>query len=200
MKEFNELVNIVESLLGPEGCPWDRKQTLASVRRHLIEEAYEVIEAINEEDNENIAEELGDLFFNAVFLCKLGEKEQRLTTEKVLKGIIAKLIRRHPHVFEDKQNLNAEQVVLQWNKIKQAEKKKPQSPLDAIPKHIPTLLKAQKIIKTLKKGEIDYELPHSDNPEIELGNRLLQLVEQAERQKIDIDIALRKSLQELKQK
>ncbi len=197
MREFNELINVVESLLGPEGCPWDKKQTLSSVRRHLIEEAYEVIEAINDEHNENIAEELGDLFFNVVFLCKLGEKEKRLTTRQVLKGVIDKLIRRHPHVFEEKKDMDPEEVVKQWNEIKRTEKAAPKSPFDSIPKDLPTLLKAQKILKIMKKEGLEMKLASKDNAETDLGNQILELIDAANEQKIDIDIALRKSLQQI---
>ncbi len=157
MKEFDELVCIVESLLGPEGCPWDRKQTLGSVRRYLIEEAYEVIEAINDEHNENIAEELGDLFFNVVFLCKLGEKEKRLTSRQVLKGVIDKLIRRHPHVFEEKKDMNPEEVVKQWNEIKRTEKAAAKNPFDSIPKDLPYLVKSTKNSKNHEKRGIQIE-------------------------------------------
>lgn len=123
MKEFDELKDVIEKLLAPNGCPWDREQTLMTMRKSLLEETKEVIEAIDLNDNEKIEEELGDLFFNVLFMSRLAEKEGRCTIGAILKHIIAKLIRRHPHVFGDAKVETAEDVIKQWNEIKKSEKK-----------------------------------------------------------------------------
>lgn len=99
MREFDELIEIIDRLLGPDGCPWDKEQTLQSLRSSVLEEVCEVIEAIDLNDNAHIKEELGDLFFNTIFLCKIAEKEKRFTVTEILKELNEKLIRRHPHVF-----------------------------------------------------------------------------------------------------
>lgn len=129
MQELNRLIEIVDKLLSPEGCPWDREQTLNSVRKHVIEEANEVVEAIEKGDNEHMAEEVGDLLFNVLFLCRLGEKENRFTTSQVIQTLCDKLVRRHPHVFGGEKLETSEQVLKQWKEIKQREKeaKKPSS-------------------------------------------------------------------------
>ncbi len=191
MKEFDKLVEIISDLLGPNGCPWDQKQTLKSIRRHLIEEAYEVIEAINEDDRDKIVEELGDLFLNVVFLSKLGEKEKGIKTEEILTEINNKLIRRHPHVYGDTKVESPDEVIQQWEKIKQQEKGKAtrKSKLDAIPKDLPTVLRAQQVTKIMKTPDIK-----SDDPEIQLGSKLLSLIRECQEQGIDANLALRKVL------
>lgn len=124
MQEFQSLIDIIERLLAPDGCPWDREQTTRSMRSCLIEETNEVIEAIDHDDNRQMEEELGDLLFNVVFLCRLAEKEGRFNLKDVLQSIIAKLIRRHPHVFgEGKILATTEEVLKQWKEIKEQEKK-----------------------------------------------------------------------------
>lgn len=104
MKAFDLLNQTTDTLLSPQGCPWDREQTLTTMRSSLIEEACELVEAIDLNDNTHIQEELGDLFFLAIFLSKLAEKEERCKMEDVLHGINDKLIHRHPHVLRDWQD------------------------------------------------------------------------------------------------
>ena len=189
MKEFDHLLEITDTLLGPEGCPWDRKQTMKSVRKHVLEEVSELIDAIDMNDNKEIEEELGDLFFNVVFFARLAEKENRFKIEDTLNHISEKLIRRHPHVFETKKEITIDELHSQWNQIKSEEKKERKSPLDGIPKSLPALARAQKM------------LPHIDHPEPDtaiyteetLGQELLKLVAAAKRDDLDAELALRKS-------
>jgi len=203
MKEFDDLLNITDTLLGPGGCPWDRQQTLNSLRSSVLEEACELIEAIDLEDNAHIKEELGDLFFNVVIFCRLAEKENRCTIQEVLNEIRDKLIRRHPHVFGEAQVKDSEAVIKQWEQIKSTEKAHRQSALDSIPKDLPALSRAHKAIKKMAKSHFS-ELPgHSTIPfedENSLGKILLSLVAQAQEKGLDAEHALRKTLAELEKK
>ena len=185
MDDFNQLLAIVERLLAPNGCPWDREQTLMSMRGSLLEEANEVIEAINLDNNLHIEEELGDLFFNAVFLSKLAEKDHRFTLEQVLRHIAAKLIRRHPHIFGQEQVLTSQEVLHQWDEIKK--KEKPGS--DEIPTSFPALVRAQKIIK--KKRHVPLE---ASDDELKLGLELFELVRKCQEKGIDAEQALKRFL------
>lgn len=200
MQPFKELLATTEKLLGPQGCPWDREQTMKSVRSHIIEESSEVVDAIDLDDNAHIREELGDLFFIVVFLCKLAEKEKRCDIETVLEGINEKLIRRHPHVFGEVKIDSSDDVVKQWAKIKQTEKGHAhfKSALDSIPKALPALARAQKVYKKMQNAKFpNLPEPASSTPfcdEDSLGQVLLQLVAQAQKQGLDAEHALRKVL------
>lgn len=205
MKEFDTLLEIIERLLGPGGCPWDREQTLSSLRSLLMEEACEVIDAIDLNENSHIQEELGDLLFNAVFLCRIAQKEDRFSISDVIEEINEKLIRRHPHVFGDVKNIHTtEDLYIQWDKIKKTEKGKEnrESALDGISKHLPSLARAQKAVKRMRKAGFDPQIPseliyiHSEK---ELGQHLLSLVELAEQKGLEAESALRKALTHLKQ-
>lgn len=204
MKEFSKLLEIIERLLGPDGCPWDREQTLNSMRSSVLEEVYEVIHAIESNNEGEIKEELGDLFFNVVFLSKLGEKEKLFRLNEVLTSINEKLIRRHPHVFGEVKELKTEEVLAQWNKIKIEEKsKKTTSPLDEIPKGLPALLRAKKMLKILKKHHHPLPKPISNEKLFEdeksLGDFLLQVMLLAEEKKLNAEIALNAALNKLSQ-
>lgn len=195
MKELKELIEIVDRLLGPDGCPWDKQQTLRSARKYPLEEASELIDAIDKGDPEHIKEELGDLFFNAVFLSKLAEQEHRFNLAEVVSGINEKLIRRHPHVFSDLKIEHAEEVVKQWEKIKKDEKKSAGA-LESIPKSLSSLARAAKVLKRMDKAGFVYtsQKNFSFNSEDQLGDLLLQIVHQASDQGIDAEHALRKAL------
>ncbi len=195
MKEFNRLVAIISDLLGPNGCPWDQKQTLKSIRKHLIEEAYEVVEAIDDNDRGKIVEELGDLFLNVVFLSKLGEKEKGIQMPEILDHINEKLIRRHPHVYGDASASSPEEVLNQWDKIKQEEKKhQRKSRLDEIPKDLPSILRAQKAAKIFGKAQFAPKLDATDDSEMKLGIELYELIQVCQENGVEADIALRKVL------
>ncbi len=191
MKQFDQLLSIENTLLGENGCPWDREQTLSSLPKYLLEETYELIEAIDQRSKKDLIEEAGDLLHAVVFLAKIGEKEHLLTLEEILESVCEKLIRRHPHIFENQVSLQTHEVLKNWDKIKQEEKKRT-SPLEGIPIDLPTLVKTQKIIHRMKDH---FTLPKETfSTEEELGEALFQLVLQAEKSKLSAEDALRKIL------
>ena len=194
MDEFNSLIYTLERLLAPDGCPWDREQTLPSLRHTLVEETFEVIEAIDLNDDRLLEEELGDLLFNVVFLCKITEKEQRFTLQDVLKHVVAKLVRRHPHIFGEVRLKTSEEVLKQWEQIKHSEKKgQRQSALDGIPKDLPALARAQKVAKKLANKHF---IPQQDalSAEEQAGEDLWKAVQNIAKQGIQAEQALRKRL------
>lgn len=196
--EFEKLTQISDRLMGPEGCPWDREQTLPSMRQFILEEAYEIVEAIDEEDDKNLAEEIGDLFFNLLFLCKIAEKEGRFTTSEVFRKVGEKLIGRHPHVFGETKLEGSQAVLEQWEKIKKQEKSERKSILDGIPKSLPALSRAYKIVAKIPQEGKELESTFVD--EGELGKLLWAIVRQAKKQKIHPEMALRKTTQEIEKK
>ena len=120
---FNKLYDVIKTLIAPDGCPWDSVQTPESMKRYLVEETFEALEAINEKDEEHAKEELGDVIMNAVEIAALYEKQGKFSVDDVLDGAAGKLIRRHPHVFEKKE-MTLDQLNVQWDKIKKSEGKK----------------------------------------------------------------------------
>jgi len=150
---FEGLVAIMDRLRGPEGCPWDREQTWKSLRRFLIEECYEVADALDRADAEDLREELGDLLFQIVFLSRLAKEEGKFTAEDVVRGIAEKMVRRHPHVFGDDRAESSDEVLRRWEEIKRSEKSRDAedaqeagaSILDGIPRALPALMKAQQM-------------------------------------------------------
>jgi len=144
---LDPLVEVMERLLGPGGCPWDRQQTHQTLKKYLIEEAYEVIEAIDQEDMHKLCEELGDLLLQVVFHATLARKRGDFDINKVIAGITEKLVRRHPHVFGTKEVKDARQVLVNWEEIKHSEKEKKQrkSLMEGIPRCLPALQKADKV-------------------------------------------------------
>lgn len=142
--KFDKLLHIMKALRAPNGCPWDRQQTHASIKSQLIEEAYELLEAIDENDPTAIAEELGDLLLHIAFHIQIAEENNEFTADTVIDGINTKLIRRHPHVFSDAHAATPHDVLKQWEEIKKKEKKR-KSILDGIPRHLPAVLRACKL-------------------------------------------------------
>ena len=193
ISEFEKLLEVTDVLLGPNGCMWDRAQTLVSMRESILEEACEVIEAIDEGDDNDLIEELGDLLYNILFFCKLGEKEDRFTTLNPLRNIRQKLIDRHPHGFGDKQLDHMDAVVDQWEELKKKEKSHRESLMDGIPKGLPALARAYKIAGKMKKMEL-LEQKKSFEREEELGKLLWELVQQARFSEINPETALRKEM------
>jgi tetrapyrrole methylase family protein / MazG family protein len=122
-KSFHELVTIIEKLRGKGGCPWDRKQTAASLKKYLLEESAELAEAIEREDSRHICEETGDLLYILILLTLIHEENGRFDLHDVLAGIAEKMIRRHPHVFAGGKTGNTEELRRQWQQIKEEEKK-----------------------------------------------------------------------------
>ena len=200
MEQFDSLLHVAERLLGPNGCPWDQKQTFLTLQPYVLEEAHEVIEAVDADDDSKITEELGDLLYTIIFYGKLGERSGRFTMEEIVKTIKEKLIRRHPHVFEGLEVADTEEIMKNWEKIKLQEKgeSKPKSSLDGIPPTMPTLIKAQKILKRIQRSKLP--LPFLDPPllaEEEIGDQFIQLILHAEYQGIDAESALRRSLSKI---
>ena len=120
---FTNLYKVIKTLIAPDGCPWDSVQTPQSMKKYLVEETFEALEAIEEGDAEHAKEELGDVIMNAVEIAALYEKQGKFSVDEVLDGAAEKLVRRHPHVFEKKE-MTLEQLNVQWDKIKKAEGKK----------------------------------------------------------------------------
>lgn len=145
-------------LRSPKGCPWDREQDHMTLRRHAIEEVYELIDAIEARDDQEMAEEFGDLLLQVVFHCQLARERGAFDFEKVTRHLVDKLIRRHPHVFGTTKVKDVNEVWANWEKIKHAEKKGTRherpSALDGIPKHLPALLRVEKLIKKARKAKL----------------------------------------------
>jgi len=154
---FDDFKKIMETLTGENGCPWDKTQTHETLKQYLIEECYEVLEAINEKDVENLREELGDVLLQVVFHSVLAEKSNEFSLSEVIDGISKKMIYRHPHVFSDVSAENAREVLLNWEELKKKEKgyKTPADPLKSVPKSLPALMRAQKVLKKAKTGETE---------------------------------------------
>lgn len=142
---FTELVAIMARLRAENGCPWDRQQTLATIKDYFLEEVYEAIEAIERDDATGLAEELGDVLFEVCFLARLAEEEGRFNVDDSLRLVCEKLVRRHPHVFGDEHVLSAEEVPGRWAALKAKEKAARLSILDGIPRSLPTLLQALRV-------------------------------------------------------
>ena len=123
MEKIDELIRLSEILLGPNGCPWDKEQTFDSLKKYILEESHEVVQAIDVKDWENLKEELGDVLYNIIFLTKLAEKSKKFDFTDVVEGICKKIIRRHPHIFGDRKAETAEDVKKVWAEVKKEEKK-----------------------------------------------------------------------------
>lgn len=153
-----KLQEIAEKLRSPGGCPWDIKQTHETLKNYLIEEAYEVIDAIETGKDEDIIEELGDLLYQVYAHSQIAKEKNRFNIDIVAEGIISKLIRRHPHVFSDENITSAEDVSIRWENIKKEEKKQSaKSLLDGVPKHLPALQKALRIQEKTSRIGFDWE-------------------------------------------
>ena len=160
-KSFAKLCDIVARLRGPEGCPWDREQNNASLVSPLLEEAYEVAEAVHANDDVNLREELGDLLLLIVMHAQIAAEEKRFDINEIARGISKKLIRRHPHVFVGGVAVSAAQpdakfVLKQWEAIKHAEKKDATHYLASLPKALPALMRAEKAQKKAARVNFDW--------------------------------------------
>lgn len=158
-KDFFDLLKVMETLRGEDGCPWDLEQNHKSLKRALIEESYEVIEAIDEEDDVKLTEELGDLLFQVVFHSQLGKEEGYFNINDVIKGITEKMINRHPHIFSNVEVNDTEQVLKNWDEIKREEKHFTSytEELEHITKTLPALLRAEKVQKKANKVGFDFK-------------------------------------------
>ena len=153
MEEFGRLVEVVARLR--RECPWDRKQTHESIRPYLIEEAYEVAEAIGSGDDGELKEELGDLLLQVVFHARMAEERGAFSVGDVVKGLVEKLVRRHPHVFGEVEVEDAEEVLERWEEIKKKEGR--ESLLDGVPRSLPALLRARRVQEKASKVGFDWE-------------------------------------------
>lgn len=182
---LNDLLAIMAKLRSPEGCPWDREQDHMTLRSHAVEEVYELLDAIESGDDAEMAEELGDLLLQVVFHCQLARERGAFDFEKVARHIADKLIRRHPHVFGGVRVKNVDQVWANWEKIKHAEKtgtrhERP-SAFDGIPRHLPALLRAEKLVKKARKAKmLKTPQQRSARSKRELGQKLFSLTELAQ--------------------
>ncbi|MGI8765951.1 MAG: nucleoside triphosphate pyrophosphohydrolase [Gemmatimonadaceae bacterium] len=214
---FARLAAIVAQLRAPDGCPWDRERTHETLRPHLIEEAYEVLHAIEACDDENLCEELGDLMLQPVLHAQIADEANRFDIVDVLENISDKLVRRHPHIFGDVDVENSAQVLANWDAIKNAEEANKNavpklSILDDVPRGLPALSLALEISKTAARAgfewpdaggvldkvreeivELEAAMQHESRERVgeELGDLLFTLVNVARWQKIDPELALR---------
>ena len=214
---ISELRSIVARLRAPDGCPWDREQTHASLRSGLIEESHEVVEAIDNKDDAHLAEELGDLLLQVVMHSQIASEEGRFDFDAVARGISEKLVRRHPHVFGDTKLGDTEAVLKQWDEIKRGEKgAKPAdaSILDGISSALPGLMRAQKTqVKVARVNfdwddtagslakvkeeiaEVEKEIADGDTTKLEeeMGDLLFAVVNLARKSKIDAELAMHRA-------
>ena len=216
-KKFAELVAVMARLRAPGGCPWDRKQTFETIKKYLLEEAYEVMDAIDREDWKGLEEELGDLMLQPVFFAEMAAERGLFTVGDSLDAINQKLVRRHPHVFGDAQADTPEEVLVKWNEIKKQEKEQQgveaaKSALDGVPRYLPALMEADKV--SHKAAGLGFDWPDvagvlakvreeaeelasaqktadSQQVEHELGDLLFALANLARHLKADPEAALR---------
>ena len=182
---IEDLLSVMARLRSPTGCPWDREQDHKTLRFHAVEEVYELIDAIEAGDDEEMLEELGDLLLQVVFHCQLARERQSFNFEQVTRNLVEKLIRRHPHVFGDQKAKSVDEVWAQWEKIKRAEKKgtihhRP-SALDGIPRHLPALMRVEKLVKKARKAKLlaPVSIPKSTS-RLDLASQLFELTQQAQ--------------------
>jgi len=157
---FERLVEIMARLRAPGGCPWDREQTFDTIKPYLLEESYEVMDAIDARDWPGLADELGDLLLQAVFFAQMAKEEGRFDISDSLHAICNKLIRRHPHVFADGDARTADDVSRRWDEIKAEEKKdklQPQGLLEGVPRSLPALVEASQIASRAARAGFDWE-------------------------------------------
>ncbi len=182
---IDELLWIMARLRAPRGCPWDRQQNHRSLRWHAVEEVYELLDAIEAGDDQELEEELGDLLLQVVFHCQLAKERQAFDFEKVARHIASKLVRRHPHVFGNVNVKDVDAVWANWERIKRAEKHGTRharaSALDGIPRHLPALLRAEKLIKKARRAGLAAEIPAGRRrTRARLGAELFELARSAQ--------------------
>jgi len=216
-ESFDRLIQIMARLRGEGGCPWDREQTHQTLKPYLVEETYEVLDAIDSGDPQSLKSELGDLLLQVVFHAQMADEEGRFNMDDVIDAISEKLIRRHPHVFADSDADTSAKVLDQWEKIKLSEKEheKRESVLDGVPRSMPALLRAMRLQRKAGSvgfdwesaegafGKMDEELREfraafaendAEKMEEELGDLLFSLVNVARLIEVDPEDALTKTI------
>jgi len=171
-KEIDRFIEIVARLRAPGGCPWDREQTHKSLTSCLLDEVYEFLEAVDEDDTEKMKEELGDLLLQIVLHARIASEHGRFDIEEAARGICEKIIRRHPHVFGTAQVSSTDEVLSNWEKIKREEKKEGHKHiLDGIPETMPALFRAEKVQHRAARAGFDWKEigPVLDKVEEEFG-------------------------------
>jgi tetrapyrrole methylase family protein/MazG family protein len=211
LRQFGSLVQIITSLRGPDGCPWDREQTHASLREHLLEESYEVLEALDETDPTNLCSELGDLLLQIVLHAQVAKDAAEFDIGDVIEAINRKLIYRHPHVFSSATAKNSDDVLVRWEELKKKERKEEAGMLGGVPKMLPALAYSQSVQERVARVGFDWPsddgvldklaeeiaeakaviAPHERA--VEFGDVLFTLANYARRQNIDLESALRES-------
>lgn len=212
---LTRLVGVMRRLLAPDGCPWDREQSFETLRKYVLEEACEVIDAIESGDRGALREELGDLLLQVVFQAELGRLEGSFAIDDVVAGIVEKLVTRHPHVFGDLDAKTADEVLRNWEKIK-AQEKKDRGILAGVPRSLPALVRAQRIGEKVQRvgfdwadakgsrakvseemAELDRALEAGDAAalEEEMGDVLFALVNLSRHVKVDAEGALRRTIE-----
>jgi MazG family protein len=210
-ERFDQLIEIMRRLRAPGGCPWDREQTFDTIKPFLLEETYEVLDAIDRRDWNELRGELGDLLLQAVFFAQMAEEAGYFNIADSVEAISEKLIRRHPHVFGDENAQTEADVRKRWSEIKATEKAKPQSLLEGVPRALPALVEAQQISSRAAQSGFDWpditgvldkleeerqELAAAVTPaerEHEIGDLLFTLVNIARFHKVDPEQALRRA-------
>jgi tetrapyrrole methylase family protein / MazG family protein len=176
----DRLRKIVAQLRSPDGCPWDREQTHQSLKPHLIEECYELVDAIDAGDDKEIKEELGDLLLQVVLHSQMASEEGRFDMDDVATVIADKLMHRHPHVFGENKLPDSEAVLRQWEVIKRAEKQERNSALDGVPKALPALARAQKV--QTKAARVGFDWNDADGALEKVQEELSEIESASERQ------------------
>jgi len=211
LNQFVTLVDIIARLRAPEGCPWDRKQTHASLRENLLEECYEALEALDEGDSERLCDELGDLLMQIVLHAQIAAEAKEFELGDVVRNINTKLIHRHPHIFGSTKVRDAEEVVLNWEALKQEEREADTSILASVPRQMPALGYSQAIQRRVAQVGFDWEdidgvidklaeeveeFKQADSQEKraqEFGDLLFTLANIARRLGVDSEAALRQA-------
>ncbi|WP_049641991.1 nucleoside triphosphate pyrophosphohydrolase [Candidatus Rhodobacter oscarellae] len=195
---INQLLEVMAALRSPEGCPWDREQDHQSLRFHAVEEVYELIDAIEANDESEMIEELGDLLLQVIFHCQLGSERKAFDFDSVAQRIVDKLVHRHPHVFGDSDAKTVDAVWTQWEQLKKAEKAgtahERESVLDGIPRHLPALQYVEKLVKKARKGQLLPEPDSAEEPPSDLGAQLFDLAQQAQAAGLSAEAQLREEI------
>ncbi len=179
-----DLLAIMAALRSPEGCPWDKEQTHKTLRFHAVEEVYELMDAIEAGDDHEMLEELGDLLLQVVFHAQLAKERGAFDFEKVARAMTDKLLRRHPHVFGNSDAKTVDAVWAQWDKIKKEEKqgthRERTSAFDGVPKHLPALMRAEKLVKKARKAKLVEPENDASFSDKAVGAELFRLAEYAQ--------------------